>query len=290
MLVPYEVLTNGWWYDKSAVKGFEPPKTTEDLFALLDNAKKDGTAAVAQDGDIDFYNAYFFTQWAEQHVGAGGVLDAALDKSGATWKSEPGFLKAAQLVERLAKGGYFIDGWDASKFPNVQNRWADGDAAYLFVGSWITSEADAYLKKQSGGAEVDFEFGSFPMPLAEGATHQTVEQMPIGFGVTKKAKNAEATKALIAYTLNKENISPISDVAQNLVPRTDVAAPTALADIKAHLDDPESEPVVFMDAMDGQAADWTKEVFYPLNNRLLKGELSAQEFIDQLSSKSKSFY
>ncbi len=41
------------------ITDFKAPETTEDLFALFDDAKEDGTAAVSQDGDIDFYNAYF---------------------------------------------------------------------------------------------------------------------------------------------------------------------------------------------------------------------------------------
>lgn len=291
MLVPYETLTNAWWYNKADVKDFKAPTTTDELFALFDQAKKDGKAAVSEDGDIDFYNAYFYTQWAEQYVGAGGLLEAAQDKSGELWKSEPGFLEAAKNVERLAKGDYFIDGWDASKFPAVQQRWADGESSYLFVGSWITSEAGEYLKKQAGGAEdVDFDFGSFSMPMSEGATHKTVEVMPIGFGVTKDAANADATKALIAYALQKENITPIATEADNLVPRTDVPAPPALAGVKGALDDPEAEAIIFMDGLDGQAPDWTKEVFYPLNNDLLKGKITATEFITKLAANTKAFY
>lgn len=291
MLVPYEVLTNSWWYNKADLKDFTAPETTADLFKLFDAAKSDHKGAVAQDGDIDFYNAYFFTQWAEQFVGPGNVRAAAKDKTGKSWKTEKGFLEAAKLVEKLAKGGYLIDGWDASKFPNVQNRWADGDAAYLFVGSWVTSEAGEYLKKQAGGAATDsFDFGSFPMPKADGATHTTVEQMPIGFGITKKAKNPEATKALIAYALNKTNIEAISSVAQNLVPRADVDAPEGLAGVKAQLEEPSIEPVIFMDGIDGQLPDYTKEVFYPLDNQLLKGKITAEQFIAQLAAKSRSFY
>lgn len=291
MLVPYETLSTAWWYDAKNLTDVTPPETTEDLFALFDAAKESETGAVSQDGDIDFYNAYFYSVWAEQYVGAGGLLKAAQDKTGESWKTEPGLTEAAKLVERLAKGKYLIDGWDASKFPNVQNRWADGEAGFLYVGSWITSEAGEYLKTQGGDAAADkAEFKSFGMPLADGATHKTVEQLPIGFGVTKDAANADAAKALIAYALNKQNIEPISTVADNLVPREDVEAPPALAGVKAALDDPSAEPVIFMDGIDGQAPDWTKEVFYPLNNKLLKGEITADEFITQIAAGTKKFY
>lgn len=291
MLVPYEALGTSWWYDAKNITDFKEPATTEDLFALFDAAKKSEKGAIAQDGDIDFYNAYFYSVWAEQFVGPGGLLKAAQDKTGETWKTETGLLEAAKLTERLGKGGYFIDGWDASKFPNVQNRWADGEAGYIYVGSWITSEAGEYLKTQGGESAADkADFKSFLMPLADGATHKTVEYLPIGFGVTKDAKNADAAKALIAYALNKENITPISTVADNLVPREDVEAPPALAGVKAALDAPDAETVLFMDAIDGQAPDWTKEVFYPLNNKLLKGEITAAQFIEQIAAGTTKFY
>lgn len=290
MLVPYELLSNAWWYDAGSVDDFEQPETSDDLFALFDAAKESGRAAVSQDGDIDFYNAYFFTQWAEQFVGPGGLLAAAQDESGSSWTDEPGFLESAKLVERLAQGEYLIDGWDASKFPSVQNQWADGKSGYLFVGSWITSEASEYLKKQSGTGEVDFDFASFPMPQADGATHTVTEVLPIGFGITEKAANPDAAKALLAYASHVDNIEGFATEADNLVPRVDVEAPEALADVKARLDDPEVEKTIFMDGIDGQAADWTTEVFYPLNNSLLKGQITAEEFISQISAKSKAFY
>jgi raffinose/stachyose/melibiose transport system substrate-binding protein len=148
--IPYELLGNGWWFDKSKVKDFTAPKTMSDLFALFDKAKADGRAAVSQDGDINFYNAYFFTQIAARYVGAGGLEKAAMDKTGAAWTADPGLLKAAEYVEKLGKGGYLVDGWDAAKFPQIQQRWADGDAAYLFVGSWAPSETREYLSKQGG--------------------------------------------------------------------------------------------------------------------------------------------
>ena len=61
-----------------------------DLVALFDKAKADGKAAISQDGDIPFYNMYFFTQLAERYVGAGGLNRAATDKTGRAWQADPG--------------------------------------------------------------------------------------------------------------------------------------------------------------------------------------------------------
>ncbi|MDQ3403765.1 MAG: ABC transporter substrate-binding protein [Actinomycetota bacterium] len=286
--IPYELLGNAWWYNKDLVKDLQPPKTMDELFSLFDKAKADGIGAVAQDGDINFYNAYFFTQLGARYVGAGGLEKAAMDKTGQAW-NDPGLLKAAELVEKLAKGGYFVDGWDAAKFPQIQQRWADGDAGYLFVGSWGPSETREYLNKQGGDKGITY--GSFQFPMPDGATHKVVEQLPIGFAVTAKAKHPEAAKAFMAYMLNKDILSGIPAVADNLTPRADLPVPDSLKDVKVALEDSGAEHAIFMDGLDGLAAGkWVDNVFYPLNNDLLRGKITAKQFIDGLAAKQIDFW
>ncbi|PWW62456.1 carbohydrate ABC transporter substrate-binding protein (CUT1 family) [Actinokineospora spheciospongiae] len=286
--IPYELIGNAWWYNKDLVKDFQAPKTVDELFGLFDKAKADGLAAVSQDGDIDFYNAYFYTQIAERYVGAGGLEKVALDKSGQAWLSDPNLAKAAEPVEKLAKGQYLVDGWDAAKFPQVQQRWADGESAYLFLGSWAPSETREYLSKQGGDKGIAYATFQFPQP--DGAEHKVVEQLPLGFAVTKKAKHPEAAKAFIAYTLNKDILSGIPAVADNLTPRADLAVPDSLKDIKSVLES-DAEHTIFMDGLDAlSGGKWVESVFYPLNNDLLKGKLTAKQFVEGLAAKQAEFW
>lgn len=287
-LVPYELISDAWWYQKGGEQ-VAPPKTIDELFGLFDKAKQAGKSAVAQDGDINDYNTYYFTQVAAHYVGPGGLAKAVSDRSGQLWKSDPGYLKAAQFVERLAKGGYFIDGWDASKFPQVQQRWADGDAAYLFNGSWIPSEIREYLGKQGGGKKIDY--GSFQFPMPDGATHDIVEQLPIGFSVLAKAKNPEPAKAFMAYMLNKDILAGIPAVSDNLTPRADLPVPDDLKPIKATLEDTKKEHMLIKDGIDGMfGGKYVDAVLYPLNNDLLKGKLTAAAFVDALAAKTAEYW
>ncbi|WP_156756918.1 ABC transporter substrate-binding protein [Actinokineospora pegani] len=286
--IPYERIGNAWWFNKDLITDFTAPQSIDELFGLFDKAKENGMAAVSQDGDIDFYNAYFYTQIAERYVGAGGLEKAALDKTGQAWVADPNLAKAAEPVERLAKGGYLIDGWDAAKFPQVQQRWADGEAAYVFLGGWAPSETREYLAKQGGDKGITYATFQFPQP--EGATHRVVEQLPLGFAVTKKAKNPEAAKAFIAYMMNKDILSGIATVADNLTSRPDLPTPESMTDIKAALDS-DAEKTIFMDGLDAlSGGKWVESVFYPLNNDLLKGKLTAQEFVRQLAAKQAEFW
>ncbi|WP_216215768.1 ABC transporter substrate-binding protein [Amycolatopsis aidingensis] len=288
-LIPYELITNAWWYDRNTVQDFSPPQTIDEMFALFDKAKANGMAAVSQDGDIKFYNSYFFTQLAARFVGPGGLAEAAADRSGQAWKAEPGFLAAAKIVERLAKGGYFVEGWNASKFPQVQQRWADGESAYIYNGSWLPSEAREYLGKQGGGRELDF--GSFQFPMPEGATHDIVEVLPIGFSVPAKARDAGTAKAFIAYVLHKDILQGIPTVSDNLAPRPDLKVPDDLADAKAALDDESKEHTLVMDGLDGLfGGTYVDNVFFPADDALLNGKLTAREFVDQLARESAEYW
>ncbi|MEC3977150.1 ABC transporter substrate-binding protein [Amycolatopsis sp. H20-H5] len=285
-MVPYTLQSSAWWYnkDKVAVKDFAEPKTMTELTALFDKA---GKSAISLDGDIPFYNMYYFTQLAERYVGPGGLYKAATDKTGQSWKTDPGFLKAATETAKLPK--YLIDGWDAAKFPQIQQRWADGDSSYLYVGSWAPSETREYLDKQGSGQKINY--GSFQFPKPDGATHDTVEQMSIGFSVTKKAKHAEGAKAFMAYFLNKDILSGIPAVADNLVPRTDLAVPDDLKALKTVMDDPKKEHVLQYDGIDGIAGGkWQTDVFDPADTSLLKGKLDPQQFVDQLAAKGAGFW
>lgn len=288
-LVPYELLSNAWWYNKDKVKDVTPPKTTDALFAMFDKAKaaNGGKGPVSEDGDIPFYNMYFYTQFAERFVGAGGLEKAATDKTGQAWKSDPGFLKAAELTTKLPP--YFVDGWDASKFPQVQQRWADGDTSYLYMGTWAPSETREYLNKAGGGAKINY--ASFQLPMPTGASHDTVEQIPIGFALTKKAKHAEAAKAFMAYFENKDILKGIPAVADNLTPRTDLPVPDDLKDAKTAVDDTKKEHVLQYDGIDAVAGGkWETDVFDPADTDLLHGKITPQQFVDQLAAKGADFW
>jgi raffinose/stachyose/melibiose transport system substrate-binding protein len=283
-LVPYILQSSAFWYNKDKIKDFKAPTSTDEMFAMFDKAKPN---AISQDGDIPFYNMYFFTQFAERYVGAGGLNKAASDKTGQAWKTDPGFLKAATLTAKL--NPYFIKGWNASKFPQVQQRWADGESSYLYVGTWAPSETREYLSKEGGGTKINY--GSFQIPKPADATHDTVEQIPIGFAVTKKAKHAEAAKAFTAYFLNKAMLSGIPSVTDNLAPRADIPVPDDLKDAKAAVDDTKKEHVLQYDSLDSLAGgNWESEVFDQLDSDLLNGKIQPQQFIDGLASKQASFW
>ena len=122
-------------YDLSA------PSTWAEFEQVCDTLLENGVPPIALDGNISFYNAYYY-KWAVQQVmGSGNFLKAAQDETGAAW-DDPGYLKAAELVHELSKGGknYFQAGYEGSVYPAGQADWALGKSGMVFCGTWIPLE------------------------------------------------------------------------------------------------------------------------------------------------------
>lgn len=274
-LVPYEIITSQWWYDAALLPdvGQSPPRTWPDLIALLDRVKARGIAPIALDGDIGNFNLYYFTEIAVRYLGPGNLRKAVAYKTGEALK-DARILKTAERIESLVKGGYFAPGYNASKWPAMQQRWATHNAALIFNGPWIVSETTSY-------AAPGFKPRSFPMPPVADGAHNTQEVSFIGFAIPKKAANGEAAQKFISYFLAKDRLSGIATESRNLTPRADIAVPDELADAKRVI---ESSPEVHsqFDGLIDVDADYTNKVLIPLVNDLIFGVKSAQAFQSSL--------
>src|SRR5699024_5772965 len=125
-------------------KGIEPPTTWDEFIEVGETFKEEGMAPLAQDGNIDFYNDYYFYWFVERMLGNGALLEAAQDESGESWSTQPEFLEAAEKVQELADSDFFEEGYEGSQYPAAQTAWAKGDSAMILNGSWISSETNEY--------------------------------------------------------------------------------------------------------------------------------------------------
>ncbi|MER5179055.1 ABC transporter substrate-binding protein [Streptomyces sp. NPDC002896] len=281
VVMPYSIVTNGLWFDGSAQPEVvsDVPKTWDDFQQLLDERKKAGTKPLALDADIPDYAGYWYTNFVVSRLGAGAFHQAAGDKSGKLWK-EDGYVKAAERVNHLAKGGYFADGYDASKFPAIQQKWAAGKADFILMGSWIAGETKTYAKQ-------GFTYRSLPFP-SDGASASPVEASTYGWVVPSKARHSEAAQKLIAFLYGKQRMQAYADATQGIVAREDVKVADAMADAAAAMKD--NGTYQTFDGANQDYAEWWTKVFQPLNTKLVTGKLSATAFTDQLASQSADFW
>lgn len=251
----------------------QAPATFDELLTLLDKRKAEGKAPLALDGDILGYVSKWVSTLMIRELGPGGFAKVITDPSGAGF-DDPKVLKAAEYAEKVGKGGYFVEGWDASKFPAIQQKWAQGQADLLFIGTYGPSETAEIAGK-------DFTYRSFPFPKTE-AGNDSQETTLFGFAVPSKAKNAENAEKFIAYFMNKKWLERIPAEDKILSVRKDTGTPEALKDAKQALDSASSVHL----ALDGvsKMGDWETKIFNALSKDLISGKLTGKDFVAKLKT------
>lgn len=278
-MLPYTLSSDAIWFNaKDHPELVEsPPETWEEFIALLDELKADGETPIALDGDVPGYNAYWLNTLILRNAGPGSLYETSADESGKAWKDDA-VLDAADKVQQLVDGGYFIDGYNGSKFPTQQQKWAAGDAALLFMGSWAPTETTPY-------ATEGFEYDSFPFPTTTGEYNSARADFT-GFAVPKKAQCAELAQEFAAHSLD-EKYQKMAVEAGMLQIREGIDPAPQQESVWEHLQSADS----FHQQNDGVAfPGYRTTVFEPIDDDLVLGNIDAQKFVDQMSKDSANYW
>jgi len=286
--IPYIYITSGFFYDKTLFEqaGITAPKTWDEFIAAGEKFMAEtGRPFLAQDGSISFYNAYYY-YWACQRVlGSGKFFEAATDTTGAAWDN-PGYLKAAEMVYEISKGGrnFFQEGYEGSAYPAGQMDWALGNQGSVLCGTWLPNEVINMVAD-------DWEFGYFPFPTVSGGMGKAdeMEAYLIGWSIPKGAKNVDAAKDFMKFAINKKNAASLVEITLNMSARPDTAPPEVLADVQPYLQGASAFHLSY-DGVQSNAPQWWVDVFYDLDNRLIFGQITPEEFISQIKERTISFY
>lgn len=281
VMVPYNVTPYAIWYDAKRFPDVtaESVKTWDDFEKVLASSKAKG-APLALDSDIGPYNALWYVNFVVNRLGPGALNKAAGDKTGETW-NQPGYLEAAKRIESLVKAGYFAKGYDASKFPAIQQKWATGKANFILMGAWLPGEVKPYA---APGAD----YRSIPFPN-DGASGSLAAADGYGWVMPSKARNAEAAKKFIAFMYGKDQVQRFVDETQQIAARSDVKPPASVADAAEMTSGAES---VYdsSDGVEADYADWFLKVFTPLMTKLVTGKVDAQSFVNELRDQSTDYW
>ena len=284
---PYEFITSGFFYDKKvyAQYGLSAPESWEEFISNNKTLTAEGIPALALDGNISFYNAYYY-YWAVARVlGAGNLMAAASDRTGKTWYN-PGFLRAAEMVYELSEGGsnLFQSGYAGSNYPAAQADWAMNKSGAILCGTWIPSETQS---QQTPG----FEMGYFPFPSISGGegTIADVEAYMIGFAIPEGAENSSGAKEFMRFISRQDYADQLARDTVNIAARQGSYYPDLLLEVKPYLDNAESFHVSYDGVMQGQP-EWFANVFYPLDNDLIFGNITPEEFISKIKEDTIDFW
>lgn len=284
--IPYELISSGIFYNDQMFDELDvsAPKTWDEFISMSKDIKEQGTPPLALDGSVDFYGAYYF-YWLSTRINGPGMLnEAAADETGEMW-DEPGFLEAAQKVEELAKLDLFKDGYTGSQFPTQRDEWAEGKIAMLIEGTWIPGSTQELTSEDE-----DFKYRLFPFPQYEDNEeyYNSVEADLIGWTAPQGA-NMELVEDFLTFAMKKDFQEGIVTESKNISTREDLSTPEELNDFEEILaDEPE-----FHEIYDGLRSDypvWWETVFLPLDNKLIFGEVTAEEFIAEIQKESREFW
>lgn len=281
VLLPYNLSTFGLWYDKSRFPDLAPEDaaTWEDFEKVLEESRSSG-APLALDGDIGPYVEFWYDSFVVNRLGVGSLHEAAGDKTGETW-DEPGYLEAAERVQSLVEGDFFIDGYDASKFPAIQQKWASGEANFILNGSWLPGETAPYAKE-------GFEYASIPFPT-DGIDQVIAPADAYGWVMPTKAENADAAQQFVAFMYGKDQAQRLVDETQSISSMPEVESGDSMKGAIAMLEQADEvyDPA---DKIGNDYADWRTVVYTPLLLSLVTGDMDAQEFIDELKAQSVDYW
>jgi len=284
--IPEETFVVGIFYNKKIFRkyGLVPPKTWAEFLRVCEILKNRGIAPLAQDGTVNFYNDWWFEYLAQRIVGHEKFYNTALNKSGTSWTDEPGFLEAARKVYELQEKGYFIEGFEGSKWPAAQANWTRGKGAMILMATWLPSEI---LKVQPP----DFEYGFFAFPMVEGGKGEPtcLEVKFNGEVISKESKHIEEAIKYFKFLTSRKVMEDHS--LRRLCPATikGVPFPKQLEDSKKVVE-AAKKTVGFHQGLERDGSEWLKRVFRPWDDRLIFGLITPEQFIKELQKAHEKFY
>lgn len=283
--IPWWIDTTVFYYNSGFFSdfGLTPPQTWDEFLDVCAALKKNGVTPIAQDGGINFYNVYYFRHFVQRVLGNDALLDACGDKTGAAW-DDPGFLKAAKMVETLVDNGYFIKGFEGYAYPAGQIAWANKKAAMILISTWLPAET-------KDSVPAGFKFTSFPVPTVPGGKGKItdVELFQWGFVVLKDAPNKEEAIEFIKFFLQLKYMNDMPIQHDAMLSLKNSESPPNNADANEVMDKA-TNTSRFNDGVNSDYPEYWTTVLLPMHDKLIFGQISAEEFISRLKKESIDYW
>ncbi len=205
--------TMGLFYNKTLFKenGFQVPKTWDEFFALGDAAKKKGIAlftyAAANDPS---YNEIVMSPAIASAGGEQLLADCFNYKKGA-WSSDA-VKKVFGIYDKMAKGGYLLDGTLAMTHTQSQEQFLQNKALFIPNGNWLENEM-----KETPRAD-GFEFGFTGIPVFDESDTPCVWSNIEEIYIPSQAKEIDLAKEFMKFLYTDESIKLFAENVGSIPP------------------------------------------------------------------------
>ena len=282
--IPQGTHFSGIFYNKGLFeeRGYTIPETWSEMLALCNRIQdEEGIPCFAADNFVN-YNARPLLYIMRRLVGNQLVYDTAMNKPGTSWKDTPELLEAARMGQELTTQ-YYVPGWAGNQWPTGQVDWANEGEAMIFMPSWLPSELMEVMSEE-------FTMDIFGVPIIEGGySDQTEYEIKFnGWFLPEGAKNPDAAIYFIKYLTSSLVQSEQAVEGTIASPVKGVPMPDVLTSFQPILD--KGTPIRFAGGLDADAAEWQNKVFFPLTDQLMAGDITPEEFIEELQKAHDDFY
>ncbi|GAE36003.1 ABC transporter substrate-binding protein [Halalkalibacter akibai] len=277
--VPMELNIEGFWYNKEIFEanGLEIPTTWNELLEVSETLLENGVQPFAVAGQdrwplTRYINAYTTRLYG---VDAMGRVD-----SGELSIMDEGFIEATSMVQEMAQKGYFGQGFNAIDYQTANDMFLNGQAAMIYMGSWILGDIHDETRNHIGGPD---GVGFFNVPTVEGGVG-TLEDYNMNAGfVTVFAKNKfdDAMKDWVQYLYTNYADRALADygmISGLLVNETPDNVSSLTQAVTEELNNVQSASLWFEAYFDARKKDAAE-----INVQLLtNGDMSPEEYLAEL--------
>lgn len=205
----------GLVYDANlfAEKGWQPPVTWDEFFALGDKAKAEGIALVTFPGIYPYYLEHFILASLASSVGLEGMNDIFAFKEGSF--STPEVMAVLEQLQKLGEGGYLLEGSAALNHTQSQTEMMLGNALFVPTGSWVEGEMEGAPRRDG------FAFGMCTGPVFRADDDQYVYSNYGQLFIPKDAKNPEAAKEFLRFYYTEAAAASLAKYGNAVMPLKD---------------------------------------------------------------------
>lgn len=201
--IPAEQESLVLYYNKTLFdeKGWQPPKTIDELMALSEKIAAEGIIPFAHaNAEWRPANEWFVGEMLNHGAGPQKVYEALVGKR--AW-NDPDFVTALETLNTMQQKGWFMGGLDryyTTPGDEAGAAFGDGKAAMKIEGTWFLGEIDNFFGEAAGNKN---EWDWTPMPSSSG---EAIYDLGIGstYSINKNTPRPEAVAEFITYLFSPE--------------------------------------------------------------------------------------
>lgn len=210
-IAPKDCGYSGMVYNKALfeAKGWAVPETWDEFFALGDLAKAEGRALFTYQGIYPSYLESLLWPAIADVVGAEGINSIFNYEEGSF--NNPGVVSVLANFQKIASGGYLMDGTLALNHTQSQTEMMQGHALFIPNGIWMINEM------KDAPREDGFSYGLACAPAAEkGGTRYTLANYG-QISIPKDAKNPEGAKDFLRFLYTAQSAQLMAEKSSTVL-------------------------------------------------------------------------